>query len=92
MGMARHCEKFGDFKTSIEVTNKLIVNSPSFIPALVEKMRLLLTLGEWEQSFETATRILSQKDEKNIDALAQVPDIVKFINFLKNFSQSCTHW
>jgi tetratricopeptide (TPR) repeat protein len=72
MGMAKHYEKIGDFKNAVEVLNKLIVNSPNYTPVLVEKMRLLLILGGWEQSVETANRILTQKDEKNIDALAQV--------------------
>ncbi|KAL0481696.1 tetratricopeptide repeat protein [Acrasis kona] len=70
MGMARHLEKNKEFKGAVDCLNKIIVNSPNFVPALVEKMRLLLTMGEWEQCFESATRIINQKDDKNIDAIA----------------------
>jgi hypothetical protein len=44
------------------------VGYPWFLPALVEKARLLLALDDWEQAMETAQRILAQ-DAQNIEAL-----------------------
>lgn len=39
-----------------------------FLPALVEKARVLLVTSDWEQALETAQRVLAQ-DAQNIEAM-----------------------
>ncbi|KAM4821302.1 tetratricopeptide repeat protein 21A isoform 1-T1 [Thomomys bottae] len=56
-----------NFSAALEVTHQITAGSGGFLPALVLKMRLCLARNDWEQTIETAHRIL-EKDENNIDA------------------------
>lgn len=51
---------------ALETMNQIIVNFPSFLPALVQKMKLQLALQDWDQMTETAQRLSKHKK-------AQVP-------------------
>nr|XP_033787611.1 tetratricopeptide repeat protein 21A [Geotrypetes seraphini] len=57
-----------NYSGALEVINQIVVNFPSFIPALSIKMNLFLAQQDWDQSLETAQRI-HLKDVTNIDAL-----------------------
>lgn len=45
-----------NYSGAIETVNQVIVGYPSFIPALVKKMKLLLNLQDWEQTVDSAQR------------------------------------
>ncbi|XP_034619745.1 tetratricopeptide repeat protein 21A, partial [Trachemys scripta elegans] len=68
MGKARYFMMQQNYSGALEVVNQIIVNFSGFIPAFILKMRLFLAQQDWEQTLETALRILS-KDETNIDGL-----------------------
>uniref|UniRef100_S4RS46 Tetratricopeptide repeat domain 21B n=1 Tax=Petromyzon marinus TaxID=7757 RepID=S4RS46_PETMA len=68
MGKAKYFELKHNYSGALEVINQAIVAFPSFLPALVEKMRLQLALQDWEQTLETGQRIL-QKDSHSLEAL-----------------------
>uniref|UniRef100_A0A8B9LC89 Tetratricopeptide repeat domain 21B n=1 Tax=Astyanax mexicanus TaxID=7994 RepID=A0A8B9LC89_ASTMX len=51
-----------------ETVNQVIVRYPSFMPALEKKMKLLLSLQDWEQTVDAAQRLL-QRDKDNLEAL-----------------------
>uniref|UniRef100_A0A8C8SR38 Tetratricopeptide repeat domain 21A n=1 Tax=Pelusios castaneus TaxID=367368 RepID=A0A8C8SR38_9SAUR len=65
---ARYFMMQQNYSGALEVVNQIIVNFSDFIPAFILKMRLFLAQQDWEQTLETALRILS-KDGTNIDGL-----------------------
>ncbi|KAG8521522.1 Tetratricopeptide repeat protein 21A, partial [Galemys pyrenaicus] len=67
MGKATYFMMQQNYTGALEVVNQITLASGSFLPALVLKMRLFLARQDWEQTVETAHRIL-EKDESNIDA------------------------
>ncbi|PRP77845.1 tetratricopeptide repeat protein 21B-like [Planoprotostelium fungivorum] len=68
LGKAKFFEVNGQYLQAIELLNAIVVNSSNFTPALTEKTKVLLMMGDWEQSFETATRVL-QSEPNNVEAL-----------------------
>ncbi|MEE6489492.1 hypothetical protein FKM82_015590 [Ascaphus truei] len=68
LGKAHYFEMRQNYSGALETVNKIIVNYPGFIPALIKKMKLQLALQDWEQTVETALRLL-QKDSHNLEAL-----------------------
>lgn len=45
-----------NYSGALETINQVIVSYPSFLPALVKKMKLLLMLQDWEQTVDAAQR------------------------------------
>ena len=45
-----------NFSHALEQANLAVASYPGFLPALVEKTRVLLALQDWEQAVETAHR------------------------------------
>lgn len=45
-----------NYSGALETVNQVIVSYPSFTPALVKKMKLLLNLLDWEQTVNAAQR------------------------------------
>ncbi|KAM4626732.1 tetratricopeptide repeat protein 21B [Discoglossus pictus] len=68
MGKATYFEMRQNYSGALETVNKIIVYYPGFIPALIKKMKLQLALQDWEQTVESALRLL-QKDSYNLEAL-----------------------
>ena len=66
-----------NFAGAVELYNTIIAYYGWFTPALVEKAKLLAMMGEWEQSHETAERVL-QVDSENVEAL-QVGILYKLV-------------
>ncbi|XP_068790276.1 tetratricopeptide repeat protein 21A [Struthio camelus] len=66
MGKARYFMMQQNYSAALEAVNQIIVTFTDFIPALILKMRLFLAQQDWEQTLETAERILG-KDGANID-------------------------
>ncbi|XP_029461519.1 tetratricopeptide repeat protein 21B isoform X2 [Rhinatrema bivittatum] len=68
LGKAQYCEMRQNYSGALEIVNQIIINYPNFIPAFIKKMKLQLALQDWEQTLETAQRLL-QKDSHNVEAL-----------------------
>lgn len=57
------------------MVNQVIVGSPVFLPALIKKMKLLLSLQDWEQTMDAAHRYQgfrvpqSKKESKVLDVV-----------------------
>ncbi|XP_033124188.1 tetratricopeptide repeat protein 21B-like [Anneissia japonica] len=49
-----------NFSGALDVVNQAVVSFPGSIPALIEKMRVQLAQGDWEQALDTANRALNQ--------------------------------
>ena len=71
MGKARLYVAREQLKEALECLNQVVVLYAWFLPALVEKFRVLVAMKDWEQATETAQRVLSQ-DAQNIEALRLV--------------------
>ncbi|XP_047401598.1 tetratricopeptide repeat protein 21B isoform X1 [Sciurus carolinensis] len=68
LGKAQCLELRQNYSGALEIVNQIIVNFPSFVPAFVKKMKLQLALQDWDQTVETAQRLLLQ-DNQNVEAL-----------------------
>uniref|UniRef100_A0A9R1SDY0 Tetratricopeptide repeat domain 21B n=2 Tax=Cyprinus carpio TaxID=7962 RepID=A0A9R1SDY0_CYPCA len=68
MGKVHYYEFRQNYSGALETINQVIVSYPSFLPALAKKMKLLLTLQDWEQTIDAAQRLL-QRDKNNLEAL-----------------------
>uniref|UniRef100_A0AAR2KQ70 Tetratricopeptide repeat protein 21B n=1 Tax=Pygocentrus nattereri TaxID=42514 RepID=A0AAR2KQ70_PYGNA len=52
MGKVQYYEFRQNYSGALEIVNQVIVSYPSFMPALVKKMKLLLSLQDWEQTVD----------------------------------------
>uniref|UniRef100_A0A665UEE5 Tetratricopeptide repeat domain 21B n=1 Tax=Echeneis naucrates TaxID=173247 RepID=A0A665UEE5_ECHNA len=68
MGKAQYYEFRQNYSGALEMVNQVIVGFPGFLPALIKKMKLLLSLQDWDQTVDAANRLL-QKDKNNLEAL-----------------------
>nr|XP_030134266.3 tetratricopeptide repeat protein 21B isoform X1 [Taeniopygia guttata] len=68
LGKAQYFEVRQKYSGALEIVNQIIANFPNFIPAFIKKMKLQLALQDWEQTIETAHRLL-QKDPLNLEAI-----------------------
>uniref|UniRef100_A0A4W5LJJ5 Tetratricopeptide repeat domain 21B n=1 Tax=Hucho hucho TaxID=62062 RepID=A0A4W5LJJ5_9TELE len=68
MGKAHYYEYRHNYSGALETVNQVIVSFPGFLPAFIKKMKLLLTLQDWEQTVDAAQRLL-QRDKNNLEAL-----------------------
>jgi len=55
-GKSRYYELKHNYSGALDAVNQVIVHFATFLPALVEKMRLQLCLQDWESTMETAQR------------------------------------
>ncbi|GLC77752.1 hypothetical protein PLESTB_000959000 [Pleodorina starrii] len=69
LGKAKILELKKQMASAVDVLAEINVRFGWFVPALVEKTRLLMALGDWEQVAETLQRVLSA-DAQNIMAQA----------------------
>ena len=68
MGRAKYYEHTGKFAESLESLNQAIVLYQWFHPALSEKAKVLVRMGDWDQAYDTADRVI-QRDRQDIEAL-----------------------
>ncbi|XP_068186204.1 tetratricopeptide repeat protein 21B [Antennarius striatus] len=95
MGKAQFYEYRQNYPGALEVVNQAIVGFPGFLPALVKKMKLLLSVQDWENSLDAAHRLL-QKDKNNLEArrmlalhsLCRDGDITETVKQLSNLISS----
>ena len=64
MGQAKLAQMRESHKEALDHLSQVIGTHAWFLPALVEKSLVLLAMGDWEQSVETAHRALSQADSE----------------------------
>ncbi|XP_012885344.1 PREDICTED: tetratricopeptide repeat protein 21B isoform X1 [Dipodomys ordii] len=68
LGKVQCLEVRQNYSGALETVNQIIVNFPTFLPAFEKKMKLQLALQDWDQTVETAQRLLLQ-DSQNVEAL-----------------------
>ncbi|MEQ2286983.1 Tetratricopeptide repeat protein 21B [Ameca splendens] len=95
MGKAQYYECRQNYSGALEMVNQVIVSFSGFIPALIKKMKLLLSLQDWDQTIDAAHRLL-QKDKSNLEALRMLAlhalcrdgDITEAVKQLSNLISS----
>lgn len=68
LGQTKYHQLNNDFEAAISILNQLSVRYPEFNVPLVEKMKTQLAAWNWDQTLETASRILNT-EPGNIEAL-----------------------
>merc|ERR1719506_1669284 len=68
MGKARYHEMHSNGKKALEALDLAVVQHSWYMPALLEKAKNLVQQGDWDQSNEVSSRVLSN-DKYNISAL-----------------------
>ena len=68
LGRAHYYEKRQAWDKSLNDLNQVIVYFPNYLPALIDKARVLMVMGNWEEALETAQRVL-KRDSDAIGAL-----------------------
>jgi tetratricopeptide repeat protein 21B len=66
-GMAKCREMLNSFSPALDIVNRVLVANPTYICAIVEKMKLQLSSQDWDQCLEVAQRALSI-DENCLEA------------------------
>ncbi|XP_023227553.1 tetratricopeptide repeat protein 21B-like [Centruroides sculpturatus] len=66
-GKSKCLERDGNLAKALEILNQAVVIFPRFVPALIEKMKIQLSMKDWDQALDSANRILSQ-EKNNIEA------------------------
>lgn len=68
MARAHYYDLFAQPQMAIECFNQAVALQSSFLPALVEKARLLMAMGDWDLAQEVVIRVLSLEPD-NLEAL-----------------------
>lgn len=68
LGKAKYYEVQKQYPQALDTLNQVIVLFSWFLPALTEKAKILIMMGDWDQAYESAQRVVSQ-DMYNIEAL-----------------------
>lgn len=89
MAKAKHYEQQGRQKLALDQLNQAIAMHSWFTPALVEKAKLFIASGEFDQASEMCQRISNQSNEQNsFDAImttALIDVVHQGKNVLENF-------
>ncbi|XP_007539386.1 tetratricopeptide repeat protein 21B isoform X1 [Erinaceus europaeus] len=68
LGKAQCLEIRQNYSGALETVNQIIMKYPNFLPAFTKKMKLQLALQNWDQTIDTAQKLILQ-DNQNVDAL-----------------------
>src|SRR5271156_4042009 len=98
LGLASCLESTRNFDGALEKLNNLLAFYPNWLPALVEKMKLGLSMQDWDLSLDTANRILSNVASNCLEAhrlkilytLCREGDIASVSRSLGHFFSLCS--
>ena len=68
LGKAKVFEKSKKYDSALETLSEIAIQNADFFPALLEKTKIHMVNGDWEQALETVQKVLV-KDKQNIEAL-----------------------
>lgn len=58
MGKAKYFQVCNAISSALDKINVAVVHFPTFLPALIEKMKLQLAAQDWEQAMDTSQRFV----------------------------------
>jgi uncharacterized protein HemY len=68
LGRAKTCEKAKKYDAALETLSEIAIQNQDFFPALLEKTKIHMVNGDWEQALETVQKVLV-RDKTNIEGL-----------------------
>ena len=68
MGRAKFFEKVKKYEIAIEILSEISVSYKSFHPGFIEKSKIHIFNGDYDQGLETIQKVLIE-DKQNIEAL-----------------------
>ena len=68
LGRAKVFEKIKKYDVALEILSEVSITYSSFLPALIEKARIHIFNGDWEQALETIQKVLMD-ERQNVEAL-----------------------
>ena len=68
LGKAKVFEKSKKYDAALETLSEIAIQNTDFFPALLEKTKIHMVNGDWEQALETVQKVLV-KDKQNIEGL-----------------------
>lgn len=68
MGRAKNFEKVKKYDSALETLSEIAIQNTDFYPALLEKTKIHMVNGDWEQALETVQKVLV-RDKQNIEGL-----------------------
>ncbi|CAL8090938.1 unnamed protein product [Calicophoron daubneyi] len=61
MGKSKYFQCCNSLQSALDMLNVAVVNYPTYLPALLEKMHIQLMLQDWDQTIDTAQRCISME-------------------------------
>jgi uncharacterized protein HemY len=68
MGRAKFFEKIKKYDVSLEILSEVGVLYKTFNPGLIEKSKIHIFNGDWDQALETISKVLIE-ERQNVEAL-----------------------
>jgi tetratricopeptide (TPR) repeat protein len=68
LGKAKVYEKTKKYDLALETLSEIAIQNKDFFPALLEKTKIHMVNGDWEQAVETVQKVLI-KDKTNVEGL-----------------------
>mmetsp|Transcript_16607 Transcript_16607/g.28282 ORF Transcript_16607/g.28282 Transcript_16607/m.28282 type:complete len:281 (+) Transcript_16607:552-1394(+) len=67
LGKAKVYEKTKKYDLALETLSEIAIQNKDFFPALIEKTKIHMVNGDWDQALETVQKVLV-KDRQNVEA------------------------
>lgn len=68
LGKAKIFEKTKKYDLALETLSEIAIQNKDYYPALLEKTKIHMVNGDWEQALETVQKVLV-KDRQNVEGL-----------------------
>jgi tetratricopeptide repeat protein 21B len=68
LGRAKVYEKAKKYDVALEILSEISISFKNFNPALIEKSKIHIFNGDWEQALETIQKVIIE-DRQNVEAL-----------------------
>lgn len=68
MGRAKFFEKVKKYDTALEILSEVTISYKGFNPALIEKSKIYIFNGDWEQALSTIEKVIVD-DKQNVEGL-----------------------
>lgn len=68
LARAYYYDLYQQQQAALDCLNQAVALQPTFLPALIEKAKILISMGDWDMGHEIILRVLNQEAD-NVEAL-----------------------